>query len=145
MRQRLKPSLSNNASGNLISGFSIETTDERDMNCPRLVSEMRIEKKKLVHDKENAFTSEVVDSLKKGKKAFSSDILDYYFCSSLMGFPLYKTDFGWGMPTRVSFTTGPFNRWFTLMDNPSGVEAIDMPIFENNPELLEFAIPLPNH
>ncbi|XP_059315475.1 acyltransferase Pun1-like [Lycium ferocissimum] len=156
MRQRLNSPLSYDACGNLISGFSVETTNERDVNCPRLVREMRIEKEKL-QDKENAtknaFTSEVVDSLKKGKKAFSSDILDYYFCSSLIAFPLYKTDFGWGRPARVSFATGPFNRFFILMDNQSGggVEAIvmldeqDMLIFERDPEILEFAIPVPNH
>ncbi|XP_059316025.1 acyltransferase Pun1-like [Lycium ferocissimum] len=157
MRERLNPPLSQDASGNIVSGFSVETTNERDVNCPRLVSELRNEKEKLDQDKaraiENAFISEVVDSLEKGKTPFNSDVLDYYFCLSLNAFPLYKTDFGWGKPARVSLSTGPFNRWFHLMDNQSGggVEAIvmlgeqDMSIFERDSELLEFATPVSNH
>ncbi|KAH0673498.1 hypothetical protein KY284_024585 [Solanum tuberosum] len=144
-------------SGNIVSGFFVETTNERDVNCPRLVSELRNEKEKLDQDKakaiENAFISEVVDSIEKGRSPFNNDMLDYYFCLSLNAFPLYKTDFGWGEPTRASLVTGPFNRWFHLMDNQSGggIEAIvmlgelDMFIFETDSELLEFATPVPNH
>ncbi|XP_055809457.1 acyltransferase Pun1-like [Solanum dulcamara] len=158
MRERHNPPLSQDASGNIVSGFFVETTNEKDVNCPRLVRQLRNEKEKLDQDKaraiENAFISEVVDSIKKGKKSpFNNDMLDYYFCLSLNAFPLYKTDFGWGKPARVSLATGPFNRWFHLMDNQieGGMEAIvmlgelDMSVFETNPELLEFATPLPNH
>ncbi|KAH0779788.1 hypothetical protein KY290_006215 [Solanum tuberosum] len=71
---------------------------------------------------------------------------------SLIDFPLYKVDFGWGRPIRVSMGTGPFNKWFYLLDNQSGggVEAIVMmdeqhlAIFERDPELLEFASPITN-
>ncbi|XP_006345867.1 acylsugar acyltransferase 3-like [Solanum tuberosum] len=157
MRERHNPPLSQDVSGNIVSGFSVETTNERDVNCPRLVSELRNEKEKLDQDKakaiENAFISEVVDSIEKGRSPFNNDMFDYYFCLSLNAFPLYKTDFGWGKPTRVSLATGPFNRWFHLMDNQSGggIEAIimlgelDMFVFETDPELLEFATPIPNH
>nr|XP_016435970.1 PREDICTED: uncharacterized protein LOC107762156 [Nicotiana tabacum] len=70
----------------------------------------------------------------------------------LIALPLYKTDFGWGRPARVSMATGHFSKLFFLMDNQSegGVEAIvmldeqDMSIFDRDPELLEFAIPAPN-
>lgn len=69
---------------------------------------------------------------------------------SLIAFPFYKMEFGWGMPTRMSFATSPYNKWFFLMDNLSAVGAIsmldeqDIPIFEPDPQFLEFAIPLPN-
>lgn len=153
MRERHNPSLSQDASGNIVSGFSVETTNERDINCPRLLRELRKEKEKLDQDKANAFISEVVDSVEKGKSPFYNDMLDYYFCLSLNAFPLYKTDFGWGKPARVSLATGPFNRWFHLMDNQSGggIEAIvmlselDMSVFEIDSELLEFATPVSNH
>ncbi|OIS97679.1 PREDICTED: acylsugar acyltransferase 3-like [Nicotiana attenuata] len=151
MRQRLNPSLSHDASGNIISGFLVPITNEREMNCPRLVSEMRKEKEKLVDKdniKKNAFISKVLDSLEKGK----NNEFDDYFCSSVIALPLYKTDFGWGRPAKVSMATGPISKLFFLMDNQSGggVEALvmldkqDMSIFEKDPELLEFAIPAPN-
>ncbi|MCD7447221.1 hypothetical protein HAX54_026340 [Datura stramonium] len=157
MRERLNPPLSQDASGNIVSGFYAETTYEKDVNCPRLVSQLRKEKEKLDQDKaraiENAFISEVVDSIEKAKTPFNNNVLDYYFCLSLNAFPLYKTDFGWGKPARVSLATGPFNRWFHLMDsqNGGGVEAIvmldelDMSVFETDPKILEFATPIPNY
>lgn len=93
MRQRLNPSLSQDASGNIVSGFLVPITNEREMYCPRLVSEMRKEKEKLV-DKDNinknAFISKVIASLEKGKNNESDD----YYCSSLNAFPHYETDFG---------------------------------------------------
>lgn len=55
-------------------------------------------------------------------------------------------DFG----ARVSFATGPLSKFFYLMDNQSEVEAIvllgkeDISLFETNPELLEYTIPVPN-
>lgn len=157
MRQRLNPPLSHNACGSLISGFFVKTTNERELNYPRLIRDMRKEKEKL-HVQENnatknAIISEVVDSLEKGKTPFHSSEVDDYACTSILPFPFYSTDFGWGRPARVSMATGPFNRFFVLMDNQSGggVEAIvmlgeqDMATFERDPELLEFAIPIPNH
>ncbi|XP_070048856.1 acyltransferase Pun1-like [Nicotiana tomentosiformis] len=73
MRQRLNPPLSYDACGNVISGFLVKTTNERELNCPRLIREMRKEKEKL-HDQQknatkNTIISEVVDSLEKRKDA----------------------------------------------------------------------------
>ncbi|XP_060174610.1 acyltransferase Pun1-like [Lycium barbarum] len=151
MRQRLNPPLSQDACGNIISGYFVKINNERDINYPKLVSELRKEKMK-INTTKNVIISEVTDSLEKGNTPFHSNIIDNFFCTSLMSYPFYKIDFGWGRPARVSFATGPFNRWFYLLDNQSGggVEVIvyldeqAMAIFERDPELLEFASPISN-
>ncbi|XP_015165876.1 acylsugar acyltransferase 3-like [Solanum tuberosum] len=143
MRQRLNPPLSHDACGNILSGYFVEIDNDRDVNCSKLVREMRKGKLNL-HAKKNVIISEVIESIEKGNTPFHSNEIDNYFCSSLIAFPLYKVDFGWGMGT------GPFNKWFYLLDNQSagGVEVIvmldeqDMAIFERDPELLEFASPI---
>ncbi|XP_059298070.1 acyltransferase Pun1-like [Lycium ferocissimum] len=53
MRQRLNPPLSHDACENIISGYFVEINNVRDINCTKLVSEMRKGKLKL-QDKENA-------------------------------------------------------------------------------------------
>ncbi|XP_049342604.1 acyltransferase Pun1-like [Solanum verrucosum] len=151
MRQRLNPPLSHDTCGNIFFGYLVEINNEKDVNCPKLVGEMRKGKLNL-HAKESAIISEVVKLIDKGKTPFQSNEVDSYLCSSLLKFPLYKVDFGWGRPIRVSMGTGPSNKFFILLDNQSGggVEAIvmldeqHMAIFERDPELLEFASPITN-
>lgn len=148
MRHRLNPPLSYDTCGNILSGYFVETNNEKDVNCSKMVGEMKKGKLNL-HPKESA----LVKSIKKGKTPFySNDEVDNYFCSSLIEFPLYKVDFGWGRPIRVGMGAGPFDKFFILLDNQSGdgVEVIvmldeqNMAIFERDLELLEFASPITN-
>ncbi|XP_060216692.1 uncharacterized protein LOC132644133 [Lycium barbarum] len=62
MRPRLNPLLSQDACGCLISRVYVKTTNERDINCPRLIREMRKEKEKLKESTmKNAIISQVVN------------------------------------------------------------------------------------
>lgn len=153
MRQRLNPPLSHDACGNIISGYFVKTNNEKDVNCPKLVHKMREGKLNILAE-ENMIISEVIDSIEKGNIPFHSpsNVMNNYFCTSLTSYPIYKVDFGWGRPIRVSIGTGPLKNWFYLLDNQTGggVEVIvmldeqDLAIFERDPELLEFASPITN-
>ncbi|XP_015165878.1 acylsugar acyltransferase 3-like [Solanum tuberosum] len=125
MRERFNPPLSHDACGNISSGYFVEINNEREVNCSTLVGEMRKGKSNL-HAKKNVIILEVVESIEKGKTPFHRNGIDNYFCCSLIDFPLYKVDFGWGRPIRVSMGTGPFNNWFYLLGNFSKCQYFDI-------------------
>ncbi|KAG5583503.1 hypothetical protein H5410_054130 [Solanum commersonii] len=78
MCQRLNPPLSHDACGNILSGYFVEINNERDVNCSKLVREMRKGKLNL-HAKKNVIISEVIESIEKGNTPFHSNEIDNYF------------------------------------------------------------------
>lgn len=126
VRTMIKPRLRRNAVGNLLSVFSTEATNEQDIELPMLVRNLRKEvevayKKDQVQ--QNELVLEVVESMRKGKIPFEDE--NIYLCSNLCKYPLYRVDFGWGQPERVSMPNGPSENVFFLKDykDGRGVEA----------------------
>ncbi|MCD7453605.1 hypothetical protein HAX54_021548 [Datura stramonium] len=149
IRTMIKPRLPRTAIGNLLSVFSIEASNEQDIELPTLVRSLRKEievayKKDQIE--QNELVLEVVESLRKGKIPFQDENCSIYFCSNLCKYPYYSVDFGWGKPERVCLGNGPFKNIFFLNDYQSGqgVEARvnlhkqHMSEFEHDEELLEF-------
>ncbi|KAM3362764.1 hypothetical protein P3S68_017618 [Capsicum galapagoense] len=147
----IKPRLPRNAIGNLLSIFSIEATNEQDIELPTLVRNLRKEVEAAYQKnqvEQNELLLEVVESMRKGKMPFENkdEYENLYSCSNVCGYPFYNVDFGWGKPVRMSIPNGPFKNLFFLNDYQTGqgVEARIMlqeqhrSQFENDEELLQF-------
>ncbi|KAF3637600.1 putative 3beta-hydroxysteroid-dehydrogenase/decarboxylase isoform 2-like [Capsicum annuum] len=139
IRTMIKPRLPRSAIGNILSTFSIKSTNEQDIELPMLVRNLRKEvevayKKDQVE--QNELILQVVESTSKGKIPFEDDEnCTIYFCSNLCKYPFYNVDFGWGKPVRVSIPNGPFKNLFFLNDYQTGQGRSQ---FENDEELLQF-------
>ncbi|PHU26681.1 hypothetical protein BC332_05013 [Capsicum chinense] len=151
IRAMIKPRLPRNAIGNLLSIFSIEATNEQDIELPTLVRNLRKEVEAAYQKsqvEQNELLLEVVESMRKGKMPFENkdEYENVYSCSNVCGYPFYNVDFGWGKPVRMSIPNGPFKNLFFLNDYQTGqgVEARIMlqeqhrSQFENDEELLQF-------
>lgn len=149
VRTMIKPRLPRSAIGDLLSVFSTTVTNEKDIELPILVCNMRKEvvrayKKDQVE--QNELVLEVVESIRKGKIPFEDENCNVYFCSNVCKYPYYSVDFGWGKPERVGTPNGPCENFFFLKDYQTGrgVEARvmlqkqHMSEFEGDEELLEF-------
>ncbi|KAK4720941.1 hypothetical protein R3W88_011174 [Solanum pinnatisectum] len=154
----LRPPLPKNTMGNNFSLFSILTKEEKEMDLPQVVSKLRKEKEEVKQKYKHAKIEELLPiTLEQYRKA--NDLLvnnscsDLYRFSSVIKFPLYDVDFGWGKPKEVispiSTSNAPIKNMFVLMDskNRDGVDVIcsmkeqDMLAFERDEELLQFASP----
>ncbi|KAK4371984.1 hypothetical protein RND71_007368 [Anisodus tanguticus] len=150
VRTMIKPRLPRSAIGNLLSVFSIEATNEEEIELPCLVRNLR-KGVELAYKKDqveqNELVLEIVESMRNGKLPYETDEYDMYFCSNLCKFPWYSVDFGWGKPERVSLPNGPFKKMFFLKDYQTGqglevhvmLQKQQMSAFECDEELLEFA------
>ncbi|XP_049358060.1 acyltransferase Pun1-like [Solanum verrucosum] len=148
VRSMIKSRLPQSAIGNLLSSFSTTITNEQDIELPTLVRNLR-KGVEVAYTKdqveENELILEVVESMRKGKKPFDDEYENVYSCSNLCRFPLYKVDFGWGKPERVSLPNGPFKNLFFLKDYKIGrgvearvmLEKQHMSEFERDEDLLE--------
>ncbi|KAG5609086.1 hypothetical protein H5410_020367 [Solanum commersonii] len=154
----LRPPLPKNTMGNNFSLFSILTKEEKEMDLAQVVSKLRKEKEevkqKYKHAKIEEFLPITLEQYRKANDLLvNNSCYDLYRFSSLIKFPLYDVDFGWGKPKEVispnSTSNAPIKNIFFLMDskNRDGVDVIcsmkeqDMLAFERDEELLQFASP----
>ncbi|WMV35475.1 hypothetical protein MTR67_028860 [Solanum verrucosum] len=87
------------------------------------------------------------NSVEKTVKAFSKGDLEVCNFTSWCRFPVYEVDFGWGKPEWVCSPIKSFKNLVILMGTKDGdgIEASvnlleeDMPLFENDPQILAFA------
>ncbi|XP_015065382.1 acylsugar acyltransferase 3-like [Solanum pennellii] len=140
VRSMLKSRLPQSTIGNILSSFSTTATKEEDIELPELVRSLRKgveEAYKKDHVEQNEMMLEVVESMRKGKKPYDDEYENVYSCSNLCKFPLYKVDFGWGKPERVSLPNGPFKNFFFLKDYKIG-EGVDARVMLDKQHMSEF-------
>ncbi|KDP38750.1 hypothetical protein JCGZ_04103 [Jatropha curcas] len=145
LRRRLVPHLPQNYIGNLSGKFLVMAEKER-AELKDLVAHLRegIEK---VSDNVWKRVDEILDFAKEFAELHSREDLDLYSFTSLCGFPFYDVDFGWGKPIWTVVTNLVLKNYVVMLDmkDRKGVEVWmslseeDMPLFEANGELLEFA------
>ncbi|KAK9090206.1 hypothetical protein Sjap_023383 [Stephania japonica] len=126
---------------------------------PELVKEMRelvkrVDEGGLVKRRDGGEVLKMMEAyLECYNKASSSEgELGLYDVSSLLNFPFYEVDFGWGKPAWVGSLNESFNNVVRYLDTKSGdgvdawvtISKEDMAQFESMPELLEYATPLYN-
>ncbi|OIT04893.1 PREDICTED: acylsugar acyltransferase 3-like [Nicotiana attenuata] len=151
----LRPPLPKNLMGNIFSFFSMLTTEEKEMDLPKVVGKLRAAKEELRQKYKNAKADEVLPiTIELYEEAydnfFNNSCYDIYRFSSINKFSFYNVDFGWGKPEKVSMSSNcPVKNMIVVMDNKSrdGVEVLsymkeqDMSALEKDEELLEFASP----
>nr|AUG68754.1 acylsucrose acyltransferase 2 [Solanum habrochaites] len=154
----LRPPVPKHTMGNIGSLFSILTKEEKEMDLAQVVSKLRKEKEEVKQKYKNAKIEELLPiTLEQYRKAndllVNNSCYDLYRFSSLITFPSYDVDFGWGKPEKVisplSTSNPPIKNMFVLMDdkNRDGVNLTcsmkkqDMLAFERDEELLRFASP----
>ncbi|KAJ8770599.1 hypothetical protein K2173_018090 [Erythroxylum novogranatense] len=143
MRKRLPPPLPENTIGNIIWCITVEIEeDQQALN--ELAGNIRQSLNKLYS------TAGSSSSLKENNK--ERPVVNIkgnpYFCSSICGFPIYETDFGWGKPSWATAIPFPERRNFIVLQKTkegNGIEAWiclekkEMAQFETDHELLAFA------
>ncbi|KAF3623435.1 putative 3beta-hydroxysteroid-dehydrogenase/decarboxylase isoform 2-like [Capsicum annuum] len=146
IRTMIKPRLPRSAIGNILSTFSIKSTNEQDIEMPMLIRNLRKEvevayKKDQVE--QNELILQVVESMSKGKIPFEDDEnCTIYFCSNLCKYPFYNVDFGWGKPVRVRSTVkGCKMLLFNGFKGPDD-KHMSSPSEQNNPDLPSLTPPL---
>nr|AOR06333.1 acylsugar acyltransferase [Petunia axillaris] len=150
----LRPPLPVNTMGNIGSFFSVLTTEEKEMDLPRVVGKLRKAKEeyrqKYKHAKTNEYLPITTGLYRDADEYFTNNCYDIYRFTSVTNFPFYDVDFGWGKPERYSPSSyGPVRNMFCLLGNKGrdGVEVIsymkeqDMLALERDEELLEFSSP----
>ncbi|KAM7477626.1 hypothetical protein LguiA_025839 [Lonicera macranthoides] len=141
MRPRVLPPLPKTTMGNITSIFMTPTRNESENNLKTLVEKIK-KGNTALRGVKKLDASEYLSMLQE----FPYDEYKFFFCSSLCGMPLYKVDFGWGYPSRVTLGDSPTSNGFILMDTPNGdgVEALvsfeeqSMAAFEQDKEILAF-------
>lgn len=127
--------------------------EEGMVELPDLVSQLRkgIEefgKKEAKRLGGDGWMEEIFQSWKERKDISIREDTNLYAYTSLFGFRLYESDFGWGKPIWMNIDTGSFLNNFVLLTSTrdgDGVEAVvtlseeDMLLFELDPELHSFA------
>ncbi|KAM3280989.1 acylsugar acyltransferase 3 [Capsicum chacoense] len=151
----LRPPLPETTMGNAISLISIITSEENEMDLPRVVGKLRKAKEEFRQEYRHAQTNEFAATTIGQYREMADMIVnnpchDLYRFSSLIKFPLYDVDFGLGKPEKVSAASnGSIKNNFWLIDSKSrdGVEVLscmkeqDMLALESDEEFLQFASP----
>lgn len=146
LRKRMDNPLPETAVGNFSWSLIIPTMSESELALNSLTAQIKKAKLQLTGvtiSQLNQWQNQVLEA----SKTVTSKYVGSYVCSSLCGYPVYKVDFGWGKPIRVTFPGSPKN-FFILMDTPSGdgIEALvsleqeDMARFEDDEQLLAFVL-----
>nr|ART34013.1 acylsugar acyltransferase 3 [Salpiglossis sinuata] len=150
----LRPPVPKSTMGNIGSFFSVQTTEENEIDLPSLVGKLRKAKEeyrqKYKHAKTNELLPITIGLYRDADEFLVNNCYDIYRFSSIKKFPLYDVDFGWGKPERVSLPSNcPVRNFFALVDNKArdGMEVImymkeqDILALDKDEELLEFASP----
>ncbi|KAK6262751.1 hypothetical protein QUC31_008567 [Theobroma cacao] len=158
LRKRMSPPLPETAIGNFIWPFMVLAHEEKDLELPELVIQMRKSFIEFNNTKANMFRGEaaplaIMGALKERGEFFRNNReMTVYKCSSWCKFPLYDTDFGWGKPLWHVSINKLVSNTIALADTRSrdGIEALltldeeEMALFEQNEELLKYATPNPS-
>nr|XP_009782899.1 PREDICTED: deacetylvindoline O-acetyltransferase-like [Nicotiana sylvestris]XP_016442548.1 PREDICTED: acylsugar acyltransferase 3-like [Nicotiana tabacum] len=141
------PPLPQNTIGNACYFFGSTAAKENETQ-----SQLR-KAKQYIQDKSkdpNQLASHLLEKFKERANKSEKNKFDFYMCSRLCNLGVYKIDFGWGEPIRVTLARNPMKSNFIFLDSPNGdginvlitLTEADMLIFQSNKELLEFASPV---
>ncbi|PWA99721.1 deacetylvindoline O-acetyltransferase [Artemisia annua] len=148
LRNSLIQKLPETSFGNLISVIEFPTSNQSEEITPNMTIGQLREKKAAFRSITNLETAVGIffDTITDATiLEMSKKVGNYYYYSSLCGFPTYSIDFGWGKPVKVTLA-GRGKNTIILMDTPnsSGIEALvsldrqDMMIFQKDADLLSF-------
>ncbi|KAL6283244.1 hypothetical protein ACE6H2_014173 [Prunus campanulata] len=133
--------------GNFVSFFTAMTT-ESEMELESLVEKLRKGIEEFKEKYANGFSGEdAFQNIEGLKNLIMKDSIETYGCTSWCGFSFYETDFGWGKPSWLSFSSSESKNTTLLMDMSDGVgieallslEEEHMAIIERNEDLLAYA------
>nr|XP_033516706.1 acylsugar acyltransferase 3-like [Nicotiana tomentosiformis] len=147
-----RPPLPQNTIGNACYFFGSIAATEDEIQLPHFVAQLR-KAKQYLQDKSkdpHQLASHLLERVKERANKSEKNKFDFYMCSSLCNLGVYKIDFGWGEPIRVTLARNPMKNNFIFLDSPNGnginvlitLTEADMLIFESNKELLEFTSPV---
>ncbi|OIT35573.1 PREDICTED: acylsugar acyltransferase 3-like [Nicotiana attenuata] len=147
-----RPPLPQNTIGNACFFFGSIAATEDEIQLPHFVAQLR-KAKQYLQDKSkdpHQLASHLLEKVKEQANKSGENKFDLYMCSSLCNLGVYKIDFGWGEPIRVTLARNPMKNNFIFLDPPNGdginvlitLTEADMLTFQSNKELLEFASPL---
>ncbi|XP_057486935.1 acyltransferase Pun1-like [Actinidia eriantha] len=154
MHPRMVPPLPDNSVGNFTWQFTLSFRDQRERNLVELVAEMRKSRSEFYNKYEKRLKMTewfgiIRELMKEAKENYAgnTDLL-VFISSSMCRFPFYEVDFGWGKPVWVALAGNVFKNTFVVMDRRSGdgieswvaLDEQDMALFENDDELLGFAL-----
>lgn len=154
LRSRMDPPLPENSLGNIWRCAETQIVEEEStkLEMHDLVVQMRKAIRKMDKDYVERLRSEdgfvqAFKSLKEASVLVSEGVVPFYKFSSWVRFPIYETDFGWGIPIWACITSVPIKDVVILMSNRFGdgieawvnLEVDDMTRFERDEELIEFA------
>ncbi|XP_074266387.1 stemmadenine O-acetyltransferase-like [Silene latifolia] len=128
-----------NYHGNLFWSTFAHTQVEPEIEYTEAVGKLRTAVKKIdTSYLEKIKTGECLVELQKAYESFSQGEADFCGVSSLIWFPLYEVNFGWGTPIWVSTTTLPFKNTVFLLPTKcgQGIEAW-MNVLEHDVATLE--------
>lgn len=150
LRGKTSPGGTENFFGNFYVQLPVKfMADESKMELQDFVKLIKTTVQKCLADSAKASCDEIFSMAirfsNEIREAVGDEEVDVRICTSLCRFPIYEADFGWGKPSWVSSANAPFEI-FSLMDTKEGdgIEArvnlneIDMPIFQNDPQVLAF-------
>ncbi|XP_008383117.1 (13S,14R)-1,13-dihydroxy-N-methylcanadine 13-O-acetyltransferase AT1-like [Malus domestica] len=151
LRKRVTPPLPDNLAGNLLvlSTSKAEESTTSVFDLKDLVAKIRagIEEMKECATK-LVDPNEAMQVLTEYRTNLMKDQeIETYSCTSWCRFPFYGADFGWGMPSWVSFAGCSVKNLFGFMDKRdcNGIETWltlseeSMALFESKPKLLAYA------
>ncbi|KAI5311295.1 hypothetical protein L3X38_000025 [Prunus dulcis] len=147
IRTRSRLAMAENILGNFLSFFTAMTT-ESEVELESLVHKLRKGIDEFKEKYANGFSGEDAFQAIEGlKNLIMNDSTETYHCTSWCRFSFYETDFGWGKPSWVTFSSSEFKNTTLLMDMSDGVgieallslEEEHMAIIERNEDLLAYA------
>ncbi|XP_034197482.1 BAHD acyltransferase At5g47980-like [Prunus dulcis] len=147
MRTRSGLAMAENILGNFLSFFTAMTT-ESEVELESLVHKLRKGIDEFKEKYGNGFSGEdAFQGIEGLKNLIMNDSTETYHCTSWCRFSFYETDFGWGKPSWVTFSSSEFKNTTLLMDMSDGVgieallslEEEHMAIIERNEDLLAYA------
>nr|AOR06331.1 acylsugar acyltransferase [Petunia axillaris] len=148
--------LPDNTPGNLSSSFFVPTYNEEEMKLSRLISQLRKEKEELFANFRKCKGNEDLVSATMGpfqqiRKLLKEGDFQLFRCSSLVNYPLYDVDFGWGSPGKVIMADFLSRNFFTLLEDKTGEHLVAQVCFDNEitmsafvremEQLIEFELP----
>ncbi|KAM7497856.1 hypothetical protein LguiA_022270 [Lonicera macranthoides] len=143
MRDKMNPPLPITTVGNFLWHLCVPTANENESNLNSIVDQIKKAKKEVTGVK----VLDVKDLIALLSK-FDARIYKGYYFSSICNLEMYKMDFGWGKPVRVTLADVQFSNSVILMDTPSGdgIEAQvsldneqEMAAFKHDKELSAYA------